>query len=161
MTSQAEEFYGRALAGAEIQLGREHPDTLMYLNNLGVCRRDLGRLEDAEELLQRAVAAREVQLGAMHPNTLRSVSGLAKLRVAQGRSNAEPLFRRVLEGEETQLGTSHAATLETMSDLAKLLEAKGALQEAAGMRGIFLCFQEFMRRIDVDRMRWLCWQDHL
>ena len=47
---QAEGLYRRALEGGESQLGAQHPDTLVWVNNLAVVLEKQGKLEEAQKL---------------------------------------------------------------------------------------------------------------
>ena len=46
---EAEPLYRRDLAGCEAQLGRDHPDTLISVNNLAELLRSQGKLDEAGE----------------------------------------------------------------------------------------------------------------
>ena len=65
-------------------LGKEHPSTLMNVNNLAWLYQAQGRYGEAEPLLLHAIEARERVLGKEHPDTLMSVSNLASLHYAKG-----------------------------------------------------------------------------
>ena len=41
-----------------VSLGAEHPDTLVSVNNLATCFREMGQLKDAEVLHRRALEAK-------------------------------------------------------------------------------------------------------
>ena len=45
---EAEGFYRQAVAGAEARLGKVHPDTLSYVNNLAGLLMKQGQLDQAE-----------------------------------------------------------------------------------------------------------------
>ncbi len=76
---QAEPLYQRALAIAEQQLGAEHPDTAISLNNLAALYHEQGKYEQAEPLYQRALAI--------------DLNNLAAIYRAQGKyEQAEPLL---------------------------------------------------------------------
>ena len=66
-------------------LGKEHPDTLVSVNNLALLYEAQGRYGEAEPLYRRALEAYERVLGKEHPDTLISVNNLAGLYQAQGR----------------------------------------------------------------------------
>jgi tetratricopeptide (TPR) repeat protein len=66
---EAEPLYRRALAVREKQLGAEHPDTALSLNNLAGLYHVQGKYEEAEPLYKRALTVYEQRLGAEHPNT--------------------------------------------------------------------------------------------
>jgi eukaryotic-like serine/threonine-protein kinase len=123
---QAETMFQRGLDLEERILGKEHPNTLVSVNNLANLLSKKGDYAGAESLFRRALEARERTLGKEHPDTLRSVSGLGMLLHEKGDyAGAEPLLRRAMETQERTLGREHSVTLSSVNDLAALLEAKG------------------------------------
>ena len=60
-------------------LGREHPDTLTSVNNLGLVLDSQGKYEEAEAMHRRALEGYEKVLGREHPDTLTSVSNLGNV----------------------------------------------------------------------------------
>ena len=121
----------KALSLAERALGKEHPDTLTSVSNLGLLYYAQGRYQEAETLYRRALEAEERVLGKEHRYTLTSVNNLAVLYLAQGRyQEAEPLSRRVLEAFERALGREHPKTLTSVNNLAGLYDVQGRYQEA-------------------------------
>jgi tetratricopeptide (TPR) repeat protein len=67
----AEPLLKRALEITEKVLGKEHPSTATYLNNLAVfLGGSKGDYDNAEPLHKRALAIREKVLGAEHPDTV-------------------------------------------------------------------------------------------
>jgi tetratricopeptide (TPR) repeat protein len=81
---EAEPLYLRALAAQERVLGKEHPSTLLNVNNLAELYRDQGRYAEAAPLYLRALEARARVLGKEHPDTLLSLNNLAALYEIQG-----------------------------------------------------------------------------
>ena len=65
----AEEMYGRALAGYEKALGPDHTSTLDTVNNLGNLYKNQDKLGEAEEMYGRALAGYEKTLGHGHWKT--------------------------------------------------------------------------------------------
>ena len=115
----------------ENTLGKEHPSTLISLNNLALLYNNQGRYEEAEPLYIRALEASERTLGKEHPHTLISVNNLAELYNVQGKyEEAEPLFRRALELRERTLGKKHPHTLIFLNNLATLYQNQGKYEEA-------------------------------
>ena len=72
-------FLRRALEGYERTLGRDHPHTLLSVNNLGALLKAQGKLNLAEPFLRRALEGRERTLGLDHPGTLLSANSLRVL----------------------------------------------------------------------------------
>ncbi len=104
-------LYQRALEASERVLGKEHPDTLMSVNNLALCLKALGDARAALPLHERVLEARERVLGKEHRDTLISVSNLASCLYALGDAPAAlPLCQRALEAHERLLGKEHPLT---------------------------------------------------
>ena len=59
---QAEGLHRRALEGGESQLGAQHPDTLVLVNNLALVLKRQGKLEEARP---RSLGCREVAFLAL------------------------------------------------------------------------------------------------
>src|SRR5947209_6124486 len=74
-----EPLYRRALAICEQQVGPDHPDTAISLNNLAALYHKQDKYELAEPLYQRALAIREQQLGPDHSLVAHVLDGLATL----------------------------------------------------------------------------------
>ena len=53
--SEVDSLFDEALEGQELKLGRDHPETLQTINDLGVLRREQQRYEEAESLLCEAL----------------------------------------------------------------------------------------------------------
>ena len=82
--SEAVALAEKALALSEHVLGREHPETLTSVNNLGFFYHSQGRLAEAEPLYKRALDGYERVLGKEHPDTLASLNNLAAFYRDQG-----------------------------------------------------------------------------
>ena len=61
-------------------LDKEHPNTLISMNNLAVVLGRQGRYAEAERMHQQTLQLREKVLGKEHPDTLNSRTGLALVR---------------------------------------------------------------------------------
>jgi hypothetical protein len=66
-------------------LGDDHPDTLIYLHNLGVLLRDQDKTAEAEDCLRKVVEKLRPKLGPQHANTLNAIASLASVFVAEKR----------------------------------------------------------------------------
>jgi CHAT domain-containing protein/tetratricopeptide (TPR) repeat protein len=142
---EAEPLYQHVLEVRERVLGKDHPQTLMSVNNLATVYNDQGRYREAEQLLERALEKRERVLGKEHPDTLMSVSNLAALYTTQGRYyEAEPLFKRALEVRERVLGKEHPDTLASVNNLAELYNHQGRYGEA---EPLYRCALEVRERV--------------
>jgi tetratricopeptide (TPR) repeat protein len=79
-----ESFATLALPIQESALGRENLEVSTTLNRLGICQRDLNKLDQAGVSLSRALAIREKFLPPDHPWVAISVQNLASVYRAQG-----------------------------------------------------------------------------
>jgi tetratricopeptide (TPR) repeat protein len=119
-------LYRRALENRERVLGKEHPSTLLSLNNLALCIKTLGDPAGALPLIRRALESRERVLGPEHPSTLLSLNNLALcIKTLGDRAGALPLYRRALDSQERILGAEHPNTLLSLNNLAECLRALG------------------------------------
>jgi tetratricopeptide (TPR) repeat protein len=79
-------------------LGREHPNTLIALNNLAAMLQDQGKLSEAEPLFREALRIRRAVLSDGHPQIADSLAGLGIVLLEQGQvEEAEPLLGEALE----------------------------------------------------------------
>jgi len=130
----AESMYKRALAGYEKVWGREHPSTLVAVNNLGNLYTDQGRHKDAEMMYNRALAGKENAWGPEHTSTLNTVNNLGLLYANQGRhQDAEMMYNRALAGYEKALAPDHTSTLDIANNLGLLYAAQGRHKDAEMM----------------------------
>ncbi|KAK5463787.1 hypothetical protein LTR55_011818 [Exophiala xenobiotica] len=114
--------------------GKEHPDTLMSMNNLALVLRGQGKYDEAEQMHREVVEVQERVLGQEHPDTLRSMNNLALVLSDQGKHDeAEQMHREVVEVRERVLGKEHPSTLASMNNLATVLRDQGKYVEAEQM----------------------------
>jgi len=107
---------GRALAGRENSLGKDHPDTLSTVNDMASVYSEQGDYNKALEWYGRALTGLENSLGKDHPDTLLPVNGMASVYLEQGDYNkALEWFGRALAGREKSLGKDHPSTVYTAS----------------------------------------------
>ncbi|CAN9346536.1 unnamed protein product [Alternaria alternata] len=133
-------------------LGREHPDTLVSVDKLGLVLLGQGRYEEAEAMQRRALEGSEKVLGREHPHTNISLKGSEKvldrqhpdtilivndfglLLERQGKyDEAEAMHRRALQGYENALGQEHPYTLSSVNNLGSVLSRQGEYAEAVAM----------------------------
>ncbi|MBX3323126.1 MAG: tetratricopeptide repeat protein, partial [Phycisphaeraceae bacterium] len=87
-------------------LGEEHPNTLIFIHNMGALLRAQGKLDQAEPLFREAMENSRRMLGEEHPNTLTFISNMGLLLRQQGRHQdaidmlvpAEPAVRKQFTG---------------------------------------------------------------
>jgi tetratricopeptide (TPR) repeat protein len=129
--AQARPLYERALAIDQKLFGREHPNTLVSLNNLALLLRDQGNLADARPLFERALEIREKALGAEHPSVAQSLNNLALVLSSQDDlCGARSLLERAVAIGEKTLGPAHPVTAPHLNNLANLLAAQGDFASA-------------------------------
>ncbi|KFZ16727.1 hypothetical protein V501_02084 [Pseudogymnoascus sp. VKM F-4519 (FW-2642)] len=113
--AEAEAMQRQTLQLKEAVLGKDHPDTLMSMNNLATSLRTV--------------------LGKEHPSTLMSMNNLAASLHQQGKNaEAEAMQRQTLQLRETVLGKDHPDTLMSMNNLAESLRQQGMYAEAEAMQ---------------------------
>ena len=66
-------------------LGKEHPDTLMSINNLALALSRQGKYEEVEQIYQQALTLIERVLGKKHLSTLMSMNNLAEVLSRQSK----------------------------------------------------------------------------
>ncbi|KAK5268335.1 hypothetical protein LTR40_014288, partial [Exophiala xenobiotica] len=79
-----EPLYWETLQLREKILGKDHPDTLISMNNLARLLESQGKYNTAEPLYRETLQLREKVLGKEHPQTLTSMNNLSRLLESQG-----------------------------------------------------------------------------
>ncbi|RYP17801.1 hypothetical protein DL767_009943 [Monosporascus sp. MG133] len=131
---EAEQMYRQVLELREAVLGREHPDTLISMNNLALVLQNQGKYDEAEQIHRQELKLSEAVLGREHPDTLTSMNNLALVLRNQGKyDEAEQMHRQVLELSEAVLGREHPSTLTSMNNLARVLDSQGKYDDAEQM----------------------------
>ncbi|RII17513.1 hypothetical protein CUC08_Gglean002353 [Alternaria sp. MG1] len=131
---EAEVMHRRALKGYEDALGREHPDTLTSVSQLGSALEGQGKCEEAQAMYRRVLEGSEKVLGRQHPDTILIVNDFGLLLERQGKyDEAEAMHRRALQGYENALGQEHPYTLSSVNNLGSVLSRQGEYAEAVAM----------------------------
>lgn len=129
-SEEAEPLLARALAISASELGDDHPDLLILLNDLTRLYLKRSAYASAEPLLLRLLAMKRSK-GEDHPEVATVLASLAAVRQALGRHEAaEQLWRRVLDIRERSLAPNHFALATAFEHLAETCEARGKLGEA-------------------------------
>lgn len=144
-SDEAAPILSRAVAIGEQQLGADHPDVVILLNDISRLYLRHGAHAHAEPLLQRLLEIKRAK-GEEHPEVATVLASIASVRQTLGRHDeAEQLWRRVLDIRERTLAPNHIATASALEHLGlscaargKLHEALQLLQRALGMREITL-----------------------
>ena len=112
-------------------LGKDHPDTLTALNNLGQILKAQGDLVGARIYAQQVLDTRRRVLGEDHPDTLTAMGNLGNIFQAQGDLDGARFYiQQVLDSMQRILGEGHPHTLTSLGSLALVLYAQGDLVNA-------------------------------
>lgn len=107
------------IASSEMQLGEEHPDTLMYMLNLAASLKHETRLEESEELVRKTITGRVKTLGEANLNTLESMKALGHiLHEKECYDDASEWFEKSFCGRLAYLGSYHMRTVWVCDSLA-------------------------------------------
>jgi len=143
---EAEKQHSEALKIRRSVLGKEHPDTLASMNNLGEALRMGEKFGEAEAMHRRTLGIRRRVLGDEHLDTAQSVNNLADTLFQKGGSldKAIVTFREAFEIRRRLLGKEHPDTLESMNGVGLTLTREGKHTEAAPL--LHQCY-ELRRRV--------------
>ena len=115
----------------EMNLGKEHSDTITSMNNLASLFQYQGKYAEAEPVYKEALSVCQKMLGEEHPDTLTSMNNLALLFQYQGRyTEAGPLYMEALSRCKKAFGEEHHDTLISMNNLALFFQYQGKYAEA-------------------------------
>ncbi|MEX2490094.1 MAG: tetratricopeptide repeat protein [Pseudomonadales bacterium] len=130
----AEYIYRMAHEGLTNIVGKNHPSTIVALNNLGLVYEQLGLYDEAEPRLKEALSKFEQVLGPANAQTSRTRNNLALLHESQGNfREAEPLYIETLEHLEEDKGPDHTDTVGVKNNLAFLYMLMQEYDKAATM----------------------------
>ncbi len=131
----------RALDLREAELGPNHEQTLIAMNDLALSHKYAGDAEQAFKLYQQILESTKVTLGDNHPDTLTYTNNLGEALRAAGRlDRALPMLKETFRRRKKTLGVDHPHTLSTMNNLAMAIEDAGNRDEA------ILMFEETLQR---------------
>ena len=126
-------------------LGREHPDTLAAIHNLGYWTGMAGDATAARDLFAGLLPVRERVSGAEHPGILATRHNLARWTgMAGDAAGARDLFAELMPLMERVLGAENPATLADRHSLAVFTGKAG---DAAGARDLFVELVPLMERV--------------
>ena len=121
----------RALALRSANLGLNHPDTLMAMNNLATIYNDAGRLNESIALYEKLLIVYRVTRGANDLDLLIAMSNLADAYQAAGRLNESiDLAKESFERKKARLGPDDSETLVSMNNLASAYWMASQLDKA-------------------------------
>lgn len=127
---EAGPLLNRAAAIGEQQLGADHPDVAILINDLTRLCLKHGAHASAEPLLSRLLEIKRAK-GDDHPEVATVLATTASVRQSQGRlDEAEQLWRRVVDIRERTLAPNHIATTSALEHLGMSCAARGKMDEA-------------------------------
>ncbi|CAO2658195.1 Nn.00g059180.m01.CDS01 [Neocucurbitaria sp. VM-36] len=127
----AEDLNRTALKAWETSFGKDHPNTLRLLSNLGTMLLSLGQLQEAEKIHRHVFSVRERLHGPDNEETLKSAYTFALVLYDLGKlEEAERLYRRVLEGREKTYGITARETRFVVLKLMSTLSSLGRQEES-------------------------------
>ena len=140
--------YRQVLDANQTELGPEHPDTILALENTGQTYMDLGKPTEALDYLERAVAARRKVHGNAEPETAKAIYRLSVTYTSTGeQERALALTREALGIFETAYGVDHPWIQYTMNAMGILYWNQERYAEA---RPIFARSLDSIRRTHGD-----------
>jgi len=123
-----------ALQLRRLNLGNDHLDTGISMENTGLVLVAKGDYAAAEPLLQEALAVRRRLLGNSHADVAASLASLGEVNYMKGDfERAEKYFRESLDLRRTTLGREHIEISNSLNDLAMTLKERGRYEEAEPM----------------------------
>jgi tetratricopeptide (TPR) repeat protein len=106
-------------------LSKEHPSTLMSINNLALVLSSQGKYKEAEAMYRQTLALREKVLSKEHPDTLKSVYCLAHLLAKQDLyDEATTLYQRACDGYSVVLRDDHPTARACQRHYSEMLQRK-------------------------------------
>ncbi|MEZ4429498.1 MAG: serine/threonine-protein kinase [Nannocystaceae bacterium] len=120
-----------AVASAEAEFGREHPEYSDALNNLAIAVELGGDHAGARALYRRSLAIQEQLYGREHPQLSEVLNNLGQLEEAAGAlDEAEALYQRALANQQRSVGTEGMVTAVSLSNLSYVAKARCQLDRA-------------------------------
>ncbi len=120
-----------ALATRRSLLGKEHPDTLHSINELGEVQRLQGHLPEAEESYREALDGFRRAFGDRDSRTIQCISNVGYiLNVAGKVAEAEPYYREAMDASRRELGEEDPVTLISINNMGNFLREQNKLDEA-------------------------------
>ncbi len=113
------------------ELGPDHPDVGIFLNNLGLIYSTKGDAASAVTVYERAVVITEKAKGANDPSLATMLGNLGLSYYLSGDLvRAEPPLLRAIAIDEQALGAEHAMVAQLTSNLALIYGARGEIARA-------------------------------
>jgi len=114
-------IYEKLIPLSEKAFGPKHPQTVIFMNDLGMLYEADSDFVNAELLYKKALIIREKTLGPNHSDVAETLNNLGRLYLTIGRySNAEPLLQRAIEIREKSFGPDSSLVAECLLNLGNL-----------------------------------------
>jgi len=131
----------QALALAEKNVGPDHSDVALSLNNLGLLHDSKGDVAQAQVHFERAIAIWGKAFEVDHSDTENADAyalrvykrAIENYRTQGANSQSEMLYVRFIRLQGNTLGSEHSDVLDSLCELGALLESKGAYIQAVGI----------------------------
>ena len=141
---EAINFGKQALAASERIHGPDHPDALLFLNELAFLYREIGEHGKSAPLYERALAIQEKTLSPDSPDIAAAIDNLAAVYFDMGEyEKALPLRHRLLAIQEKIFGEDHPNTGATFNNTALLYDKMGEYTKA---------LQLYQRALMIDKI---------
>lgn len=128
---QGLDYFERALAIDEKNLGPAHPTVATRLGNIGNTLHQLAIYDNALEYLRRALAIDEKAFGRQHPTVAIRLNSIGDLLKTQGKYvEAEQHYRQALEISEQTLGPNHPDVAIRLNNIGLVLSDQEKYAEA-------------------------------
>ncbi|MCP4111968.1 MAG: tetratricopeptide repeat protein, partial [Desulfobacteraceae bacterium] len=151
---EAEPLYKEALQLSEKVLGKEHPSTLVSVNNLALLYSEQGRYGEAEPLYKEALQLSEKVLGKEHPFTLTTQLNYIGLLVNTDKGRSA--FRLMKSMEHQLLSRSFQQLYTTSADRIrrKFLENISGFQDVVFSSALKYPEPEYLQYAANVMLRW-------
>lgn len=122
--TEAEELYSTSVLGREKVLGKDHPETLVALQNYGLILEAKRKFQEAEIVYRECLTRRERLYGKLNPASCSTAFVLADMIRKLNRLNeAKELFEYAYQGFNENLGPKNHSTKQAkrrLKDIEKL-----------------------------------------
>ena len=128
---KALEVLKRLIKLCEEFYGKEHPDTAMSYNNIGIVYKNRGKYDKALEYYQKALVIQEKVLGKEHPNTATSYNNIGNVYSDRGEYDKAMEFHKLaLDIEEKVLGKEHSDSARSYNNIGNVYANRGDYDKA-------------------------------
>ena len=128
---KAEPLMEEALNITRENLGPDHPDYTIRLNNLAQLYQEMGCFEQAELMMNEVIQVDIKNVGRDNHGYAIDINNLAQLYQQMGRlEQAEPLMQEALRINKEKLGEDHPSYAINLNNLGMLYNAMGCYEEA-------------------------------